>query len=53
MKADALAALATTLALSTNTSYRLTVPTLQLFCPEYSLKVNKVHATSADFEPRD
>jgi len=52
-KADALAALAATLALIGNTSYQLTVAIRQLFYSKYNLEVNKVYATLANFEPRD
>ena len=52
-KADALAALVATLALPTDTSYRLMVPTRHLFYPKYSLEVSEVHATSTTFELRD
>jgi len=52
-KADALAALTTTLALSTDTSYRLTVANRHLFCQKYSLKVIEVHTISTNFKPRD
>jgi len=52
-KADALAALAATLALPIDTSYHLTVTTHHLFCPKYDLEVSEVHTTSTNFEPRD
>ena len=52
-KTDALAALATTLTLPTNITYRLTVATYYLFCPRYSLKVSEVHTTLTNFKPRD
>ena len=52
-QADALAALASTLALPTDTSYNVSIATHQLFCSKYSLEVNKVHAHSIDFEPKD
>jgi len=52
-KADALTELAAMLALLANTRNRLNVATCQLFCSKYSLEVNKVHTTSANFEPRD
>jgi len=52
-KADALAALAATLALLADTSYHLMVSTRHLFCPKYDLEVSKVHTTSTNFEPRD
>jgi len=52
-KADALAALATTLTLPTDTTYRLTVATRHLFCPKYDLEVSEVHTTSTNFESRD
>jgi len=53
IKADALAALAATLAFPANTTYRLPVATRQLFCPKYGLEVTEVHKTSTNFEPRD
>ena len=52
-KADALSALAATLAFLVDTTYRLTVDTHHLFCLKYDLEVSKVHTTSTDFEPRD
>jgi len=52
-KADALAALAATLALQIDTTYHLTVATRHLICPKHVLKTKKVHITSTDFEPRD
>ena len=53
IKTDALAALAATMALPTNTSYRLTVGTCHLIYPKYSLEVSEVHAASTNFEPKD
>ena len=52
-KVDALAALAATLALPMDTTYRLTVATHHLLCPKYGLEVSEVHTTSINFEPRD
>jgi len=52
-KIDALAALAATLALPADITYRLTVATCHLFCPKYSLEVCEVHITLTDFEPSD
>jgi len=52
-KADALAALAPTLALPADTNYHLTVATRHLFCPKYGLEVSEVHITSTNFEPKD
>ena len=52
-KADTLAALAATLALPADTSYRLTVVTRHLFCPKHVLEVSKVHTTSTNFKLRD
>ena len=52
-KADALAALAVTLALPADTSYHLTVATRHLFCPKYDLDVSEVHTISTNFELRD
>lgn len=52
-KADTLAALAATLGLPANTTYRLTVATCHLFCLKYDLEVSEVHTSSTNFEPRD
>jgi len=52
-KADALAALVTTLALPPDTSYRLLVATRHLFCLKYGLEVSEVHTTSKNFKQRD
>ena len=52
-KADALAALAATLALPIDTIYHLTVATRHLVYPKHVLKTMKVHSISTDFESRD
>ena len=52
-KADILAALATTLALSIDTTYHLPVATQRMVCPKHVLETNKVHVTSIGFEPID
>jgi len=52
-KADALAALAATLALLIDTTYHLTIATRRLVCPKQMLETNEVHVTSIGFEPRD
>jgi len=52
-KADALAALAATLALPIDTTYHLTVAIRHLVCPKYVLKTKEVHSISKNFEPRD
>jgi len=52
-KADALAALATTLALPIDITYHFIVPTRRLVCPKHVLETNEVHITSIGFEPRD
>jgi len=52
-KADALAALAATLALPIDTTYHLMVAARRLFCPKHVLETNKVHAILTSFEPRD
>jgi len=52
-KADALAALAATLALPINTTYHLTVASRHLVCPKHVLKTKEVHSILTDFEPRD
>jgi len=52
-KANALAALAATLALPIDTTYHLMVAARRLICPKHVLKTNEVHATSLSFEPRD
>ena len=52
-KADALAALAATLALQTDTTYRLVVATCRLFSLKNGLEVSKVHTILTNFESRD
>jgi len=52
-RADALAALAATLALPIDTTYHLTVATRHLICPKYVLETKEVHVILMDFEPRD
>ena len=52
-KADALAALAATLALLADITYRPIVATHHLFCSKYGLEVSEVHTTSTNFKPRD
>jgi len=52
-KADALVALAATLALLIDTTYHLTVATRRLVYPEHMLETNEVLVTSIGFEPRD
>jgi len=52
-KADALAALAATLALLIDTTCHLTVATRHLVCPKHVLKTKEVHITSTEFEPKD
>jgi len=52
-KANALSALAATLALSIDVTYNLTVAARCIFCPKHVLETKKVHATSIDLEPRD
>ena len=52
-RADALAAVAATLALPIDTTYHLTVATRHLVCPKHVLKTKEVHITSMGFEPRD
>jgi len=52
-KADALAALAATLALPNNITYHLTVDTRHLFYLNYSLEVSKVHTISTNFKSKD
>ena len=52
-KADALAAIAATLALPINTTYHLTVDTRHLVCPKHVLEAKEVHITSMGFELRD
>jgi len=44
-KADALDALAATLALPIDTTYHLTVATRRLVCPKYVLETNEVHVS--------
>jgi len=51
--ADALTALAATLALPIDTTYHLTMATRHLICPKHVLETKEVHVTSIDFEPRD
>jgi len=53
IKTDALAALASTLALAIDATYHLTVVARCLFCPKHMLGTSEVHATSIGFEPRD
>ena len=52
-KADALAALATTLALPVDTEYHLTVTTRHLVCSKHMLRTREVYNVSTDLEPRD
>jgi len=52
-KADALAALATTLALLVDTEYHLTVATRHLVCPKHTLRTKEAYNISTDLEPRD
>ena len=52
-RADALAALAATLALLIDTTYHLTMATRYLVCPKHVLKTKEVHVTSIDFKPKD
>ena len=52
-KADGLAALATTIALPIDTTYRFMTATRYLFCLKYSLEVSEVHTTLTNFEPKD
>jgi len=52
-RADALAALAATLALPIDTKYHLTVAARHLVCPKHVLKTKEVYSVSTDFEPRD
>jgi len=52
-KADALAALAATLALPIDTTYHLTVATRHLICSKHVLKIKEVHSILTYFEPRD
>jgi len=52
-KADALAALAATLALPIDVTHLLMVAARLLVCPKHVLETNEVHATSIGFEPRD
>jgi len=52
-KADALAALATTLALPVNTKYHLTVATRHLVCSKHILRTKEVYNISTNLEPRD
>jgi len=52
-KADALAALAGTLALPIDTTCHLTVATRHHVCPKHVLETNEVFITSKDFELRD
>ena len=52
-RADALAALATTLALLADTEYHLTVATRHLVCSKQMLRAREVHNVSVDLEPRD
>jgi len=52
-KADALAALAATLALLIDTTYHLSVATRRLVYPKHVYETNKVLITSIGFELRD
>ena len=52
-KADALAALAITLALPVDTKYHLTVATRHLVCSKYVLKIKEVYNILTELEPRD
>jgi len=52
-KADALAALAATLVLPTDTTYHFTVATRHLVCPKHVLKINEVHVISIGSKRRD
>ena len=52
-KADALAALATTLALPVDTEYHLTVATRHLVCSKHMLRTKEVYNISTDLKPRD
>jgi len=53
IKADALATLATTLALPINITYHLTAATRHLVYPKQMLETNEVHVTLIDFKPSD
>jgi len=52
-KADALTVLAATLVLPAGTSYRLTVATRHLFCPNYNLEVSEVHTALTNFKVKE
>jgi len=52
-RADALAALVTTLALPVDTKYHLTVATRHLVCSKHMLRTKEVYNISTDLEPRD
>ena len=52
-RADALVALATTLALPVDTKYHLTVATRHLVCSKHMLRTKEVYNNSTDLEPRD
>jgi len=52
-RANALVALATTLALLVNTKYHLTVATRYLVCSKHLLRTKEVYNISTDLEPRD
>ena len=52
-RANALAALATTLALSDDTKYHLTVVTRHLVCSKYMLRTKGAYNISMNFEPKD
>ena len=52
-KVDALAALATTLALPVDTEYHLTVATRHLVCSKHMLRTREVYNISTDLELRD
>jgi len=52
-RVDALAALATMLALPIDTKYHLTVAARYLVCPKHVLKTKEVYSVSTNFELRD
>ena len=52
-RADALAALATTLALPVDTKYHLTMATRHLVCSKHMLRTKEVYNISTDLELRD
>ena len=53
IKADALATLAATMALPTDTIYHFIVATRCHVCPKHVLETNEVHVASIGFEHRD